>query len=296
MGKLLQLLSEKRILLADGAWGTQLHEKGLQPGECPEYWNAIHADKVGEIAASYLAAGSDIIETNSFGGNSLKLKPYGLDGQAAELNFKAAQISRLAAGKSVIVLGSMGPTGKILETGDITEEEVFLAYKEQAIALEQGGADALIIETMSSLQEAMLAARAARDNTRCDVVVSFTFNRVDNDFHSMMGVTPVQMADALLPEGFAMLGSNCGNGIYDMLPLVTTLRLLSGQTPLMIQANAGQPVYSDGKTVFPETPPEMQAQVKQLLKQGVAVIGGCCGTTPAHIKAFRFTIDEFLRG
>ena len=166
-----------KILLSDGAWGTILQAKGLKPGECPELWNIHTGQKFKEIAESYLHAGSDIIATNSFGGSRIKLSQYGLGERVAEINQAAAAISREAAGKDKHVAGSIGPTGKMLLMGDVTEDELYDAFSEQAIALEKGGADIIIIETMSAADEASLAVKAARENTECTVIITMTFSR-----------------------------------------------------------------------------------------------------------------------
>ncbi len=295
MGKLVEKLSQKKILLGDGAWGTLLIESGLQAGGCPEAWNIEFPEKVLAVAAQYIEAGSDIIETNSFGGSRFKLKQYGLENKTRAINGEAARISRQAAGNNHIVLGSVGPTGKILMMGDVSRDEMYEAFREQVMALEEGGADALIIETMSDMDEALIAARAARENTQCDVVVSFTYDRSGDDFHTMMGVTPREMSDTFSAEGFSFAGSNCGNGMHDMVELAKQFKKNNGYPPFMIQANAGKPLYSDGKTVFPESPQEMNTQIIDLLELGVSIIGGCCGTTPAHIREFRKTIDAFLK-
>lgn len=295
MGKLVEKLIQKKVLLGDGAWGTLLIESGLQAGECPESWNLYYPEKVLAVAAQYIDAGSDLIETNSFGGSRFKLKHYGLEDKTRAINVEAARISRQAAGNDHIVLGSVGPTGKILMMGDVSRDEMYEAFREQVMALEEGGTDALIIETMSDLDEALIAATAARENTRCDVIVSFTYDRSGDDFHTMMGVTPQQMSATFSAEGFSFAGSNCGNGMHDMVELAKQFRNTNGHPPFMIQANAGKPIYHDGKTVFPESPSEMNTQILDLLTLGVSIIGGCCGTTPDHIREFRKTIDAFLK-
>ncbi len=291
MGKLHDKLNISNILIGDGAWGTFLYQKGLQAGECPEYWNLIKPSEVLDIAKSYINAGSDIIETNSFGATSIKLAHFNLAAEAFKINFEAAAISRSAAGKSGIVLGSMGPTGKILMMGDISGDEMYLAFREQAIALEKGGADALIIETMSDLDEARLAYKAARENTECDIVVSFTYNKAGEEYRTMMGVSPAEVMAEFTSNPMTIIGSNCGNGIRDMVPVAESMLSTNSPNILMIQANAGAPVYKDGKTIFPESPQEMIVYLPQLIHAGVRIIGGCCGTTPDHIRAFRNFVD-----
>jgi 5-methyltetrahydrofolate--homocysteine methyltransferase len=292
MGKLLNKLKQSSILIGDGAWGTFLYEKGLQAGDCPEYWNLCKPDEVRDIAINYVNAGSDIIETNSFGANSIKLAHYDLASQAFKINLEAARISKQAAGNSCIVLGSMGPTGKILMMGDISEDELYDSFRVQAKALEEGGADALIIETMSDIEEARIAFKAAHENTKCDLVVSFTYSKAGNEFRTMMGISPQEVMTEFVSNPDTIIGSNCGNGIRDMIPVADIMFQISPSSILMIQANAGQPVFLDGKTVFPESPAEMLDNLPALINAGVRIIGGCCGTTPAHIRAFRNFIEK----
>ena len=275
-----------RVLLCDGAWGTLLQQKGLQPGECPELWNLTRRDDVLDIARSYIEAGADIIETNSFGGSRIKLSQYGLDDKASLINETAASISREAAGPDRHVAGSIGPTGKILMTGDITADELYEAFSEQATALEKGGADIIIIETMSDAEEAAIAVKAAKENTRCTVIATMTFNPApDGTYYTIMGVTPADMIRILREAGADIIGSNCGNGTEVLTGVARAIREADREVPLIIQPNAGVPQLIDGKTIFPESPEIMSSFVPELVNLGVNIIGGCCGTTPEHIKA-----------
>jgi 5-methyltetrahydrofolate--homocysteine methyltransferase len=285
MNSLLTALKNKKILISDGAWGTFLHERGLQPGECPELWNSTHRDDVFAIAKSYIDAGADIILTNSFGGSPAKLEHYGLQDRTAELNETAAAISREAAGTDHLVLGSIGPTGVMLMMGEVSEETLYDGFCVQAGALKKGGVDALCIETMSALDEACLAIRAARESSGLEVACTFTFEKtINGEFRTMMGVSPAEMVQAVKEAGASVLGTNCGNGFDQMIDIVKEIRSIDPLTPILVHANAGKPVFQDGKTVFPETPEMMAAKINDLIKSGANIIGGCCGTTPAHIQ------------
>lgn len=292
MGKIIEQIKQGKILVSDGAWGTFLQEKGLNTGECPEEWNLTHPDEVFDIARSYIDSGADMIETNSFGGTKYKLEKFGLENKVFELNKAAAEISRKAAGNK-FVLGSVGPTGKILMMGEVSEEELYEAFAEQCKGLAAGGADAIMIETMTDLDEARLAIRAAKDNTGCEVFCTMTFEKtVDGEFRSMMGVAPTDMVNTLIDAGAELIGANCGNGIEDMIGIVEEIRKANPEIPVLVHANAGMPIYQDGQTVFPETPEEMATLVPKIIEAGANVIGGCCGTTPGHICKVREVVDN----
>jgi 5-methyltetrahydrofolate--homocysteine methyltransferase len=203
----------------------------------------------------------------------------------SEINEAASSISREAAGKNKHVAGSIGPTGKMLLMGDVIEDELYDGFREQAIALEKGGADIIIIETMTDLDEARLAVKAARRNTGCTVIITMTFSKdPQGKFFTMMGVSPSEMVISMKKAGAHIIGSNCGNGIEDMIGVVKEIRTIDKSVPVMIQANAGTPEFIDGITVYRESPEMMASFVPQLIAAGANIIGGCCGTTPEHIR------------
>ncbi len=293
--KITSAISQGRTLISDGAWGTYLHQKGLKPGECPDYWSITRPDDVFDIAKSYLDAGSDMVQTNSFGGSSLTLQQYGLADKAFELNEAAAQISRRAAGDNRWVIASMGPSGKMTITNEVTEEGLYESFKEQAIALEKGGADAICIETMFALDEVVQAIKAVKENTDCEIISTFTFELTKKgEFRTMMGVTPASYAKTAVKAGADIIGTNCGNGMERMIDIVKEIRGIFPEKPILVHANAGLPENIDGKDVFPETPEQMADLVQPLIEAGANIIGGCCGTTPAHIKAIKQAVSRVI--
>ncbi len=294
MKSLLAALKQEKVLVSDGAWGTFLHERGLQPGECPELWNVTHRQDVFAIAKSYVDAGADIILTNSFGGSPMKLDHYGLKNRAAELNEAAAAISREAAGAEHFVLGSIGPTGVVLMTGEASEQELYDGFSIQAASLKKGGVDAICVETMSALDEASVAIRAAKEATNLEIVCTFTFEKtIAGEYRTMMGVSPADMVHTVKEAGATVLGTNCGNGFDPMIEIVKEIRRVDPVTPILVHANAGKPEMRNGITVFPETPEIMSGKVHELVYSGANIIGGCCGTTPAHIRALADEIRKY---
>ncbi|MBI5661126.1 MULTISPECIES: homocysteine S-methyltransferase family protein [Ignavibacterium] len=294
MKKFFERLTEKRILVSDGAWGTELFKCGLRAGECPELWNEQNKAGVFAIAKSYIDAGSDIISTNSFGGSPVKLSHYNLQSKAYELNKTAAEISRQAAGDK-LVMGSVGPTGKFLMSGDISSDELIESFSIQVNALLDGGVDAILLETFYDIDEVECAVKAVRNFPEVPLICSFTYDRnAIGEYRTMMGSTPKDVLKAMITLGVDVIGVNCGSGYHNMIDLVKELRDYSHNIPILVQPNAGLPETIEGKIVYSETPEVISDSVKRFLSIGVNIIGGCCGTTPEHIKIIRNTVDKFL--
>jgi 5-methyltetrahydrofolate--homocysteine methyltransferase len=293
MKKILAEVRTGKILVSDGAWGTFLQQKGLKPGECPEQWNVTRPEDVLNIARSYFDAGADMVETNSFGGSRFKLEKYGFEDKVYEFNKAAAEISRQAAGPDRFVLGSVGPTGKLLLMEEVTEDELYEAFKEQSMALEAGGVNAIMIETMTDLDEARIAVKAAKENTACEVFCTMTFEKIiGGGYRTMMGISPSEMAEVLVEAGADLIGTNCGNGMEDMIGMVKEIRSVHATIPVLVHANAGMPRLENGVTTFPETPEDMASRVKDIISAGANIVGGCCGTTPAHIRKVREIVSS----
>ena len=282
------------VLVSDGAMGSLLQSQGLPAGASPESWCLSRPDVVRGVAEAYFSAGSDIVLTNSFGGSPLKLARHGLAERTAEVNRAAAILAREAAGSGRLVAGSVGPTGRILrdEGGDATPEELYEAFREQVVGLADGGVDAICVETMSSLAEALEAVRAAREHTGLPVMCTFSFAPSRRGFRTMMGLSPEVAARETAAAGANVIGTNCGNGIDNMIEIVRQMRAAVPELPILAQANAGIPELIDGVTVYAETPEYMSSRVCELVEAGATIVGGCCGTTPKHIAA----IADAIRG
>ncbi len=293
MNKINNLLSTGKLLVSDGAWGTYLFEKGLSSGNCPEEWNLTHSQEVFEIAQSYSLAGSDLISTNSFGANKFKLLEYELEDKLIEICSKSVEITRKAVGLNKIVSASIGPTGKFILTGDVAKEELFDSFKQQAVAFENAGADAVCIETFYDLEEAEQAINAVKENTSLEIICTFTFDKTDYGFKTLMGITPQQMTEKLIICGADIIGANCSAGYMDMIDIVKNIRIVSAQIPIMIQANAGLPVIKNGKLIYSETPEIIKEIVPKIIDAGANIIGGCCGTTPEHIKVISEIVKTY---
>ncbi|MFO7524496.1 MAG: homocysteine S-methyltransferase family protein [Ignavibacteriaceae bacterium] len=290
---LTELLKSEKILVSDGAWGTYLFKLGLQPGHCPEEWNLSHPEAIVEIAESYIKAGSDIISTNSFGGNKLKLSQYGLEQDTENLNMSAALISRKAAG-SKIVFGSIGPTGIFLITGEVTEQELYESFAEQSSSLAKGGVDGILLETFYDLEEAQIALKAVKENTKLSVACTFTFDKQpDGSYRTITGISPADMTNRLSMLEVDIIGTNCGQGFQNITEITAAIRKVNSNIPLMVQANAGLPINVDGKIVYTETPENIIPFVNKLIDLKVNIIGGCCGTTTDHIKTIRNIVDIY---
>ena len=278
------LLKSRGYLLSDGAWGTELAKLGMKPGEVAERWNLDHPDRVEKVARAYVRAGSDIVLTNTFGANAFKLAKAGLSVQAAELNRVGVEISKRAAGKKALVFASVGPTGELMAPlGDKRESDFIACFAEQISACVGGGADGIVLETMADAGEALAAVMAARNVCRLPVVVSMTFDRTAKGYATMMGLAPAKAAAVLGAADVDMVGANCGAGIGQMIEVARAMRGAT-RLPLWIKPNAGLPQLVNGETVFRETPEEMAAKVEALFEAGANVVGGCCGTTPEHLR------------
>jgi 5-methyltetrahydrofolate--homocysteine methyltransferase len=283
---LLIRLAAGAVLISDGATGTYLQQHGLKPGGCPEELNLSRPDVVRGMAAAYFAAGSDMVLTNSFGANVFRLRHYDLADRVAEINRLAAGLARSAAPPGRFVIGSIGPTGEFLEPlGDVGVDAMSGAFAEQAAALAAGGVDGILVETMTALDEAVLAVRMARERTTGVVMATLAFDPGARGWATTMGVTPERAVAALREAGADVVGANCGAaGAGRMVELARILRALT-DGPLLIHANAGLPEIHDGNIVYPETPELVAPHFAAMKRIGINILGGCCGTGPAHIRA-----------
>jgi 5-methyltetrahydrofolate--homocysteine methyltransferase len=272
-------------VLTDGAWGTELQARGLAVGEFPDTWNLAQPERVFEVAKAYVAAGSQIILTNTFGSNRLRLEVDGFEGRLREINQQGVEISRRAADGRALVFASIGPTGKLLIEETVSARMLQAAFEEQARALADAGADALVIETMSDLAEARLAVEAARA-TGLPVVACMVFDSGKDNQQTMMGTTPEQAARSLAEAGADVIGANCGQGIAGFKGICQRLR---GATdlPIWIKANAGLPRWVNHRAQYNISPEQFAAVIPDLVKLGANFIGGCCGTTPDFVRAAR---------
>lgn len=292
---LIEALTE-RVLLGDGAMGTQLQGAGLESGGCGDAWNIDHPGRILAIQKRYVEAGSDCLITNTFGASRVMLERYNEGGRVEAINEAGARVAREAFGaKKGFVLGDIGPFGGLMEPyGDIPRATVAAAFKEQARGLAAGGVDAIIIETQTSLEELQLAIEAAREAGVPAVIGSLAYDKMldEWDVRTMMGVSPEMAAAFLAEQGADIIGLNCGTGLDMALAadVVRRYRAVSG-LPIMAQPNAGNPQLIDFQVVYHETPEQMAAGVPGLLDAGARIVGGCCGSTPDHIRVFRRMID-----
>ena len=286
-------LTSGQILLADGAMGTMLLQRELEPGHPPESVTLSNPGALEEIAQLYFNAGADVIETNTFGASPARLSTYGLDEKTEELNEAAVRAVRNVVGDRAYVAGSCGPSGKLLQPyGDATHEELYEGFRRQTDSLVSAGVDCVFVETMTDLHEARLAVRAVKDSSsHTPVVATMTFDPTPRGFYTIMGVDVETAATELAEAGADAVGSNCGNGIENMVAIARVFKD-SCDIPLIIQSNAGMPQIVAGEVVYGETPEFMAEEAKGLVSLGASVIGGCCGTTPEHIAALRVVVDQ----
>ena len=282
---ILDRLAAGETLIFDGATGTYLQQHGLAPGGSPELMNAENPDVVRGMAKTYFDAGSDIVLTNSFGGNKFMLAKYGAGDRLTELNRLAAEHARSAAPPGKFVAGSIGPTGEFIEPlGNVSEDELYDTFTDMSKAFEAGGADAVMIETQLGLEEAALAVRAAKENTGLVVMATMVFDKGPRGYFTMFGVTPEQAVEGLQEAGADIVGTNCGSGIEKMVEIATRMRAVT-EGYLVVQSNAGLPEIRQGEICYPETPEFMAEHYRKLADLPISILGGCCGTTADHIRA-----------
>lgn len=292
MNPLQALLEEQRYVLTDGAMGTMLMNAGLEHGESPERWNVEHPDRIRAVHEAYIEAGSQIVLSNTFGGSPFRLKLHKLTDRVAELNRAGAEIVRSAADaadRRVIAAGSMGPSGELMQPlGTLTFDEARDGFAEQAAALEAGGVDVLWIETMSDLQEVRAAVEGARQASSLPIVATMTF---DTRGFTMMGVSPAAALDALQEMGLAAFGGNCGNGPAEIEGVIKAMHERNPEAILVAKSNAGIPEMIGGEICYSGTPAVMAEHALRIVELGARIIGGCCGSTPDHIRAMREALE-----
>ena len=295
MPQIRELLQQRDWLLADGATGTNYFDVGLQAGDAPELWNTDHVDRVADLHRWFISAGADIVLTNTFGGTRYRLQLHGAQDRVTELNDAAAAIAREEADRAdhpVVVAGSIGPTGEIMQpVGNLSLQDATEAFAEQAQALSSGGVDVLWLETLSSKEE-MRAAGQAAAATGLPVVATMTF---DTNGSTMMGVSPIELVGLYREMGprLVAFGANCGIGAADLLgALLAMVRQIDDSDILVAKSNCGIPAYVDGRIQYSGTPELMAEYARLALNAGARIIGGCCGTTPNHLKAMRLALES----
>jgi 5-methyltetrahydrofolate--homocysteine methyltransferase len=289
---ILERLSAGEVLVSDGATGTFLQQNGLTPGGDPEEFNISHPEVVRRMAKEYFDAGSDIVLTNSFGGTVFRQSHYGFGNRVEEFNRLSAEHARSQAPDNKFVFGSVGPTGEFIEPlGSVKKTEMYQAFKTQVTALEKGGVDGVVIETMTAMEEAEIAISATRENTSLVVAATMTFDKGPKGYFTMMGITPEKAAQGLSNAGADIVGTNCGNGIDNMLEIAQRMKESTGK-PLLVHSNAGIPGMKNGKIIYPESPEFMAERFVKLKHLGANIIGGCCGTSPDHIRALSKALDK----
>lgn len=291
-----QRIDEKGTLILDGATGTELFKRGLESGDPPEMWNIDHADRVKDMHGCYIEAGSDIILTNSFGGSSFRLKLHKLQDRAEELNCAAARVACEAvaeSGRSVLVAGSIGPTGELLQPmGNMTYEEAVDAFEVQARGLIAGGADLLWIETMSDLDEVKAAYEGGR-RASAEIPICATMS-FDTSARTMMGVSAEFAVETLAKYDFAAIGANCGNNMPDTENVLKTMRERNPDIVLIAKSNAGMPQWVGEDLIYDGTPEVMGGYAHRMQEAGVQLIGGCCGSTPEHIQLMKQVVTGVI--
>ncbi|MFQ5896757.1 MAG: homocysteine S-methyltransferase family protein [Candidatus Methylomirabilia bacterium] len=284
--ELIERVRARETLLFDGGYGTMLFAAGLVDGACPELWNDTHPDIVRGIHRAYLDAGSDFIETNTFGGTRLKLGAYKIAERTGELNIKGGQLAREVCPPGRYVAGSIGPTSHIVEPyGDVSEEELYENFREQAEALAEGGVDLFAVETMMYPEEAVAAIRACKAVTDLPVMTTmfFQYEELHDRDRTMWGESPAEVATRLLGAGADVVGMNCGRGPDRAIVIIREMRQVT-DAPLIAYPNAGLPVVKEGRVTYELGPKEMAGEYPALLDAGCNVVGACCGSTPEHIR------------
>lgn len=294
MTDLLDILKKRRVMVADGAMGTMLFQRGLKPGDCPEKVNLEHPEIVEEITRLYVEAGAEIVQTNTFGASPLKLRPYHLDVHTEEINIAAVRIAKKASQGNAFIAASCGPSGRMLKPyGDTEAEEIYAGFERQIMALVSAEVDMISIETMTDLAEAKLAVRAAKSlSLTVPVSACMTFDLTPRGFFTIMGVTIRQAAEQLAEAGADIIGSNCGKGIENMILVSKQLRQCT-ELPILIRSNAGIPKVVEDSIIYSETAEFMAAKCEELMESGVRIIGGCCGTTPKYIAAIKDAVGRY---
>ncbi len=292
MTNIIDELKKPGILLCDGAMGTELQKRGMAVGACPEEYNITNPQFIKEIHSDYFDSGARIVETNTFGANRLRMKFYGFENRVKEINIAGAALARQVCPLNCFVAGSIGPLGEMIEPlGEISEQQAYEVFTEQVNALQEGGVDILFIETMMSLDEVVIAVKAAKENSSLPVSATMTFELGKAGLRTPWGIDTKTAVETLSSLRVDIIGSNCGKGFDEMIEVIKEMKQWTN-LPLLAQANAGLPEWVEGISVYNETPEIIAPKIKKLISLGIKLIGGCCGTTPAHIKMMSEVISD----